>query len=208
MPKLGMEPTRRKQVLEALLKSIAKDGIEKVTLDKVAKVAGVSKGVVAYYFKSKNNLLVEGYQFFLDGYMLKVKKAFEDNQMETAKEMLMVIGESVLGLAEVENDGHSINQKEAGAVILQYYSRLLVEDAYKETYYQSYDEYHQGIVETLKYGQEYGEWAVEDMVTKATEIMAFLEGLLIFKIIQYQGDVEVHYKTYLDYLDTWTWTKR
>ena len=54
MPKVGVEELRKKQVIYSTLKMIGDEGIEKLTLDKVAKNAGVSKGVVTYYFNNND----------------------------------------------------------------------------------------------------------------------------------------------------------
>ena len=50
MPKLGMEPIRRAQVIRAVIESVADEGLEALTMDGVAKKARISKGVVNYYF--------------------------------------------------------------------------------------------------------------------------------------------------------------
>ena len=48
MPKVGMEPMRRAELINATLTCISMYGMDGMTLDKVADYAGCSKGVVVY----------------------------------------------------------------------------------------------------------------------------------------------------------------
>lgn len=48
---------RRRQLLEATLDSVAKNGLARTTLATVAAEAGLSQGVAVFYFKSKSGLL-------------------------------------------------------------------------------------------------------------------------------------------------------
>jgi TetR/AcrR family transcriptional regulator, transcriptional repressor of bet genes len=50
---------RRQQLLDATLRSIMINGLSKTTLATVANEAGLSQGVVVFYFKSKTGLLTE-----------------------------------------------------------------------------------------------------------------------------------------------------
>ena len=50
---------RRRQILDATLKSIVANGLAKTTLATVANEAGLSQGVAVFYFKSKTGILTE-----------------------------------------------------------------------------------------------------------------------------------------------------
>lgn len=50
---------RRKQIVEAAIDSIVELGLSATTLATVARAAGLSQGVTVFYFKTKENLLVE-----------------------------------------------------------------------------------------------------------------------------------------------------
>jgi AcrR family transcriptional regulator len=86
MPKLGMEPQRRADVINATLTCISIHGIDGMTLDKVAKYADCSKGVVTYYYKNKDNLTIEAFKSFLAYYGLKIESEIENTM--TAGEMI------------------------------------------------------------------------------------------------------------------------
>ena len=68
MPKVGMGPIRKNQVINAALACISESGFEKFTLESVARKAGISKGVVSYYFKVKEDVILQSFRAFLDHY--------------------------------------------------------------------------------------------------------------------------------------------
>lgn len=57
MPKVGMEPIRRKQLIEATLEAVYQFGLADTTIARISKQAGVSSGIIAHYFGGKNELL-------------------------------------------------------------------------------------------------------------------------------------------------------
>ena len=59
MPKLGMAPIRRRQLVEAAIAVIHEVGFANATVVRIARKAGVSSGIVHHYFASKDDLLFE-----------------------------------------------------------------------------------------------------------------------------------------------------
>jgi TetR/AcrR family transcriptional repressor of bet genes len=59
MPKLGMGPIRRRQLIDAAIASIHEYGLADTTVARIARKAGVSPGIVHHYFTGKDDLLFE-----------------------------------------------------------------------------------------------------------------------------------------------------
>ncbi|WP_028748967.1 transcriptional regulator BetI [Rhizobium mesoamericanum] len=59
MPKVGMEPVRRKALVDAALRVIGDQGSLTVTMSEIARQAGVSPALAHHYFGSKEQLLIE-----------------------------------------------------------------------------------------------------------------------------------------------------
>ncbi|WP_199287798.1 transcriptional regulator BetI [Kushneria phosphatilytica] len=57
MPKLGMEPIRRQQLIEATMAAIDEVGLADTTVAVIARRAGVSTGIISHYFGGKDGLL-------------------------------------------------------------------------------------------------------------------------------------------------------
>jgi AcrR family transcriptional regulator len=56
-PKLGMAPVRREQIVRATIRCLARDGYAGLTMKRVAADAGVSQGILHYYFRDKAAML-------------------------------------------------------------------------------------------------------------------------------------------------------
>ncbi|MCB1366157.1 MAG: transcriptional regulator BetI [Rhodobacteraceae bacterium] len=73
---------RRRQILDATIRSIAANGLARTTLATVATEAGLSQGVAVFYFKSKNGLLTEAlrdlYQAYTEHWQGALKRAGSD----------------------------------------------------------------------------------------------------------------------------------
>ncbi len=57
MPKLGMAPIRRRQLVEAAIAVIHEEGFSHATVARIARRAGISSGLVHHYFRDKDELL-------------------------------------------------------------------------------------------------------------------------------------------------------
>lgn len=57
MPKVGMQPIRRQQLIEATLHAVDKVGMADASIGVIAKTAGVSNGIISHYFQDKNGLI-------------------------------------------------------------------------------------------------------------------------------------------------------
>jgi len=79
MPKLGMGPVRRNQLIEAAISSLHDYGYADTTVARIAKKAGVSSGIVHHYFDGKDDLL-----FATMRHMLRVLRAETLNNLKQA----------------------------------------------------------------------------------------------------------------------------
>jgi TetR/AcrR family transcriptional repressor of bet genes len=57
MPKLGMQPIRREQLIRATFETIQQVGLAEATIAQIASQAGLSTGIVSHYFGDKDGLL-------------------------------------------------------------------------------------------------------------------------------------------------------
>jgi TetR/AcrR family transcriptional repressor of bet genes len=68
---------RRRQLIDATMKCIARKGMSSTTLGDVAREAGLSQGIVNLHFKSKDNLLTETLRFLSDDYKTQFDRAIQ-----------------------------------------------------------------------------------------------------------------------------------
>lgn len=65
MPKIGMEPIRRKALTDAAIEAIGARGTMDVTMSDIAGRAGVSPALAHHYFGSKDQLIVDSVRALL-----------------------------------------------------------------------------------------------------------------------------------------------
>lgn len=68
---------RRRQIIEATLRSVVNNGLAATTLATVAQEAGLSQGVAVFYFKTKHALLAEALRTHFEKYRENWRKALE-----------------------------------------------------------------------------------------------------------------------------------
>ena len=74
IPRLNVD--RRAQLIEATIDVIYRDGLSRLTLAKVAQQAGLSTSIVNFYFKTKEQLLLETLNAVSQEYEAAVDRAF------------------------------------------------------------------------------------------------------------------------------------
>ncbi len=57
MPKVGMQPIRRSQLIAATLEAIDQVGMADASIAYISRLAGVSNGIISHYFNDNNGLL-------------------------------------------------------------------------------------------------------------------------------------------------------
>lgn len=77
MPKVGMEPIRRKELISAAIAAIHARGSLDITIRDIATRAGVSQGLAHHYFGSKDRLIVAAMRFLLSQFSEQVRSGLK-----------------------------------------------------------------------------------------------------------------------------------
>lgn len=192
MPRIGIEPKRRAEVINATLICISHHGMDGMTLDKVAEYAGCSKGVVAYYFKNKDQLTIEAFKAFLAYYSLKIESEISSSM--TAGEMIDVTLKHILP-PNHEDTGKKLNvsqldgveamfipYEDQGRLFVQFFTKAAMDRELQEVLARSYQADFQGIAKILDHGQRTGDMHVEDSHHAAYGLLAMVVGLSFFRV--------------------------
>ena len=184
MPKLGMTSIRINQVITATLKCIALNGINNITQTMVAKQAGVSKGIVTYYFESKDEMIIKSCNAFLEGYLDFSEDTYCDEL--SIEDLLIIVGKTTLGIIDEKMQQYKISQPfglsndEIRVIVSQIYSMVSINDEYKKMYRGVLNKYFDAI-KLIFFDKENGEM-------KMYQYMAFLEGMFIYDMTGFIPD--------------------
>lgn len=83
--------TRRQQLIEATIDSLAKRGYAETTMADVADGAGLSRGIVNFHFESKEKLLVATLQYMADEYSQHWRSALQKAGDDPAKQLGVLV---------------------------------------------------------------------------------------------------------------------
>jgi TetR/AcrR family transcriptional repressor of bet genes len=194
MPKVGAEPHRRAAVINATLMCISAHGIEGMTLDKVAEYACCSKGVVTYYFKNKDTLVIEAFRAFLAYYGLKIhseiRSTLKAGEMLdlTLKHILPAHTDEPQGAINVSPlegpDQMHIPHEDQARLFLHFFSKAALDPRLQEVVSSGYQQDIQGIVKIFDHGNQTGQMKVQDSPSAAYGLLAMVVGLSFFRVAQ------------------------
>jgi len=93
MPRIGMEPIRRKALIEAAIETIGAQGNLDVTMSQIARSAGVSPALAHHYFGGKDQLFLATMRHLLTAFGTGVRAALRAADAPRAR-VSGIIGQS------------------------------------------------------------------------------------------------------------------
>lgn len=200
MPKVGTEPIRRAEVINAALECICECGIDKTTLDMIAVKAGFSKGIIIYYFESKKKLVEESLIAFLSSYRLKIGSTITKD-MQPLEMLSRVVEVSLPRMDEVDNSKINVSilegedkiclpQDKIAKLFVNFISKAAVDSDLREIVRKVYIKDIEGISSLIKnVKSQYPAKDIDDNKA-AYAILALVYGLSFFRIVDFMPDKE------------------
>lgn len=90
-PRTASKEVRRRQLIDATITSIARNGIGGTTMAKVTDLAGLSLGIVNFHFQSKQNLLEETLVFLAREHHQQWEEALSDADLDAPGKLLAIV---------------------------------------------------------------------------------------------------------------------
>jgi AcrR family transcriptional regulator len=88
-PRPDVSEERRNQILEAAMAVFARQGFDQARMDDIAQEAGLSKGALYLYYKSKDAIIAAILQFFFSRAMKKLQGFLENEEPPSVREQLL-----------------------------------------------------------------------------------------------------------------------
>lgn len=85
MPKLGMEPIRRKALVDATITEIGRAGSLDVTVSQIAKRAGMSSALAHHYFGGKDQIFLAAMRHILSIYGAQIRASLTKTDAPKAR---------------------------------------------------------------------------------------------------------------------------
>jgi len=163
---------RHQEILDAAAHVITERGLAETRISDVADSAGVSPGLILYYFDSKDRLLAEALTYANDDFFVRMSR--EIRRLPTAKEQLRrVIDLSVPGYLP------EYGKLDEWALWIEVWVRALRDPQMAKDREILDQRWRQSIADVIRAGQAAGEFPLKDADEIALRLGSLIDGLAI-----------------------------
>ncbi len=162
---------KRTQILHSAIEIFAKKGLERGKIADIAQHAGIGKGTIYEYFKSKDEIFSAIENLFVNDTIAQVNRLVNSNKSPTEK------------IEEIVN--HSINMHEVMGDTILIVSEMWAQHSrgqwhgHKNSIFADmYSSYHKVIKEILTSGIKIGEFREMNKDGVATMLLALIDGMI------------------------------
>ncbi len=179
MTKKESKEKRINDITDAAMEIFLKKGYENTTMESIAKKAGISKGGLYHHFKSKDMVLV----FVNQKISEKLGEiAYESMEMPSVKEGLLFYIENYLR--------YWLEHPVETTFLFLSITKILDNSELLKYYQQFTGDYMKYMEESFKMGVETGEFVPHDPRTSAVTLVAALDGIICYMILDEQLNLE------------------
>ena len=167
-PKVGVAPRRRAQIVRATIRCLARAGYSGLTMKTVAREAGVSHGILHYYFADKRAVLVAA----LDAVTADLDRRVAAAQARGARDArarLRALVTACLRLA--------LEEREFWVVFVEFWGEMMHDARLREINAALYRRMRRQIGALVAEGIRAGTFRRVDTVQAAAVILALLDGV-------------------------------
>jgi len=175
----GPRPTRdrHQEILDAAVRVIAERGLAETRISDIAERAGVSPGLILYYFESKDRVLSDALTFANDRFYLRTSR--EIRRLPTARDQLtrlieLSVPRYLPGPERVDSEW---------ALWIEVWTRALRDPQMAKDREALDRRWRQSIADIVRAGQQSGEFPAGDADELALRLGALIDGLAIQVIL-------------------------
>jgi len=172
MPKVVDHEERRHELAEAAWGAIVKYGLDGTTTRLIAKESGYSAGVLAHYFESKDEILLEALRISHDGLDKRIREAVDDQE-----------GFGALRAFCIEVLPTSAQPARATHLEMSIWSRALVNDELRSVQRSESSRWRRFVEGLIVGAQRSGELVEMPPRTIAVLLSAVIDGLSIYGLL-------------------------
>jgi TetR/AcrR family transcriptional regulator, transcriptional repressor of bet genes len=188
------EDERKEETIRAVWASVARYGCSGTTIERVAEIAGFSKGVIHYYFDSKKALLLAAFEAYL--------KAYEDETVAlltplgrepSAREVLEAIVDSALPPFSPEDleaaelpllaTGAPLGPRYKARLFVQFYSLIATDQDFARTAANVYARQGKYFVQCFESMSPSS--GSQSALSYAAGLVALIDGFSLMRVIGY-----------------------
>ena len=167
MGKADLATERKKQIIESTIECISRYGYNNFSMQDVARIAGVSKGIIHYYFLNKEELMMA----VLDRVAgdIEALLTHATRQTNDPLERLKIIINHMFSLA--------IEKKEYYCINMDFWTQINQKEEVRRAVAAHYAKFRTAIAAIIQNGMDTGVFIGDDASFKASLVMALVDGM-------------------------------
>jgi AcrR family transcriptional regulator len=164
------EDIRKQQLLDSARRCIARQGYHQTTMDEIAQEAGLSKGALYWYFKSKDEIFIALCNFMCNEHLELLKQLTE--QKMSIRELAFVAGDKFLELMTDESEHYK--------VFFEFWSLADENEEIKKAFGTAQKTWHETIANLISWGIQRGEIKSGINVSQLSiALMSIFDGIMV-----------------------------
>jgi AcrR family transcriptional regulator len=169
-PKVGVAPLRREQIVQATIRCLARDGYSGLTMKKVSREAGVSQGILHYYFADKRAILVAALHAVMDDLDARVRLAQARSGPDPAARLRALIEASLRTALEA---------REVWVVFVEFWGEMMHDDRLRAINAALYTRMRRLIGALIRQGTRGGRFRTVESTRAAAVVLGLLDGVAL-----------------------------
>ncbi len=191
-PRPHVGPQRRREILDAAAQVFARLGFAKARMDDIAQEAGLSKGTLYLYFRSKEALFQALLDSFYEREMQSLRVALERHQGPVPERLQQILNDILARLQ---------SYRRILPLLYEIYALAARKQVVREAFQAYYRHYADLLAQLLREGMERGEIRSGDPHRLAVALIAHIEGVILLWVMAPQVvDLEAQWQTSADLL--------
>ncbi|AZL08372.1 TetR/AcrR family transcriptional regulator [Brevibacterium aurantiacum] len=190
MPKIVDHDQRRRDLVEATLRIILRQGLAGATMRDIATEAGFANGAMKSYFASKSDLLAATYLFVFEATNRRVE--FSTSHLRGIDALRAFAAEVLPVTPELQDEAR---------IVLSFFAEVAQSPDHARTTRKTMTQWRAWIVEWLDQARADGELAAEVVLEPATDVLlTYLLGAQTTAMIGAENTDFAGFRTQLDYV--------
>jgi AcrR family transcriptional regulator len=167
-PKVGMTPVRRAEIVRATIRCLGRDGYTRLTMKRVAREAGVSQGILHYYFEDKRDILTAALRAVAGDLNRRVAVA----QARGPRDAWSRLGAVVRACLDV-----ALEDRQVWVVFIEFWGEMLHDDRLRAINAEVYAGARGALARLVSDGMRGGVFRAVRPAEAAAVILALVDGL-------------------------------
>ena len=169
-PKVGVAPLRREQIVRATVRCLAREGYSGLTMKKVSREAGVSQGILHYYFADKRAILVAALETVMADLDRRVAAALARSGRDPRARLRAVVRACLTAAVEA---------REVWIVFVEFWGEMMHDTSLRAVNAALYIRMRRLLGALVQQGIRAGRYRRVDVIQAAAVILGLLDGVAL-----------------------------